>query len=201
MAQVLAGGNDAFDALAYGRPHPGTMQFLETQLSHMSQSLTQAGQQFMAGAAEVYDRLNGATAMRILRAAGRAAKSIWQSEDIKALFDIGQFQHAPLVMQRWIMTEPSVRGLYHAQRCDGYSDTYVDLHPHDIGEAHYDYRRVMDGMVVMGTGEDEGWSSTTYFEDTVADEIPLSFEDQNDILQTWEAIRWPPSWVTQPRLT
>ena len=45
------------------------------------------------------------------------------------------------------MAQPDIRSLYHKGHCDGYSDTYVDMEPGLVGEQHYDYRRVMDGVV------------------------------------------------------
>jgi hypothetical protein len=187
MAKLLAGGGDTFDALAYGRPHPGTMQFLEAQLNTATQHLTQAGQSFMATAHDLWERTNGSTAMRVMRAAARAARSLWDSDEIKALLEIGQLQHAPPTMQRWIMAEPTIRKLYHNQACDGYEGTYVDMHPKDIGEGHYDYRRVMDGVVVLD--EDGGWHSDQWAEELLPDDTDLPLEDQVDILDTWAAIK------------
>lgn len=187
MAELLAGGIDGFDAVAYGRPHPNTLQFLENQVYQSSQGLNQAGQMFMAKAAQIFEDINGSNAMRILKAAGRAVRSLWQPNEIREISDIGQLQHAPLAMHRWIMAEPTTRALYHRQGCDGYSDSYVDWQAKVIGEDHYDYRRAMNGLVVED--EDGGWHATTYAEELLPDDRELDFEEQVDIQHTWNAVK------------
>lgn len=188
MAHLLDGGSDTFDALVYGRPHPGTLQFLESQATQVSHHLSQAGQQFMAGAYDLWDRINGSTAMRVMRAAARAGRSLWQTDEIRALTDIGEIQYAPLKMQRWIMAEPTLRKLYNKQSCAGYEGTYLDAHPGDIGEGHYDWRRVMNGMVQVD--EDTGlWHADEWSEELLPDDSELTLEDQVDVLDTWNILR------------
>jgi hypothetical protein len=96
-------------------------------------------------------------------------------------------QNASLTMQRWIMAEPTVRTLFHKQLCDGYSDTYVDMYPGRVGEDHYDYRRVMNGVVVPH--EERGGDATTYMEDLIPDDVELDLNDQIDIISSWQFIQ------------
>lgn len=187
MAQIIEGGADLFDALAYGKPHPGTQQFLQTQIQNMSNVATEAGQRFYQNAVNLYDRFSGSTAMRYANAARRAIGSIWQSDEIRRLASTGDFQQAPLTMQRWIMAEPTVRRLYQQQRVEGYEGSYVDVHKGDIGEEHYDYRRVMQG-IVHGEDTDEDWTATTYLDDLLPDDQELLLEEQVDILDSWTNI-------------
>jgi hypothetical protein len=188
MAQILEGGSLTFDSLAYGRPHPGTQQFLTAQLDRATNYLTSAGQQFMAGVHDLYDRLSGSTAARMLRAAGRGIRSMWQLDEIRAVQTIGDFQHAPPMMQRWIMADPMLRAMYIDQRIDGYSETYVDVDPGKVGEAHYDYRRATDGLI-FDNPDDDGWTATTYFEELLPDDVELTLEEQVDIQNTWAWMR------------
>jgi hypothetical protein len=189
MAQIIDGGNLMFKSLMYGRPHPGTMQFIENQMGYMSQSLSDAGRRFVEEAQNMYAHLESSNAMRAIRSVGRAVRSLWQLDEIRELNDIGQLQHAPLTMQRWVMAQPQIRSLFHQQRLDGYSDSYVDLAPGQIGEEHYDYRRVMDGMVVVDETPDEsgefGWTATTYLEELLPEDSDLMLDEQQDILATW----------------
>lgn len=182
-----------FKSLMYGRPHEGTMRFIENQVGFVSQALTDAGARFMDTARDMYSHLEGSNAMRAIRAVGRAVRSLWQLDEIKELIDIGQLQHAPLSMQRYLMAEPTIRGLYQQQRVDGYSDTYVDIFPGTIGEEHYDYRRVMDGIVVEDAEPDEngeyGWTATSYLEELLPDEPDLLLVEQLDILASWGGLK------------
>lgn len=146
--QVSYGDSNEFNALAFGQKHPGTLAFLENQVSNFSQTLTDAGRNFFSNARDVFDRFNGEAAMRLARAAVRKASSLFQRDEIRSIWDMGQMQQAPLTMQRWIMANPVVRQMFQDQRCDGYADTYVDMFPGTIGESHYDYRRAMNGLLV-----------------------------------------------------
>jgi hypothetical protein len=183
MAQVIIGDDRMFNAAVFGQPDWRAQEFLAEQYSNLSHRLTQTGQQFMAMARQTYDTMNNSQAMRIMRAAGRKINSLWEQDDIRRLTTIGELQHAQPVMQRWIMAEPEIRSLYQQQRLDGYSDTYIDMHPGAIGEDHYDYRRVMNGMIVDNKADD-GWSATTYIEE-LAEEQELTLEEQVEIIDTW----------------
>lgn len=186
MAEVLEGGGDMFNALAYGKPHPGTHQYLSTQFENATQHLNDAGQRFMAGARAIYEQVRDSTAARMARAVSRRVGHMWQSDVIRAMSAMGDLQQAPLTMQRWIMAEPTLRHRYQQQRVDGYSDTYVDMHPGDVGETHYDYRRVMQGMVQES--EEAGWTATTWFEDLLPGDDELDIDEQVDIQTTWAAV-------------
>lgn len=189
MAQIIEGGSDVFDALLYGKQHPGTSNFLKTQIEDLSSRMTEAGSRFFERGREIYDRVSGSTAARFARAASRQFSSLWQEDVIRSLTTTAQLQTAPLAMQRWIMAEPTIRSLFHKQRCDGYEDTYVDAWPHAIGEEHYDWRRVNNGVVHFTKDEEgeetEDWYATTYMEDLLPDDEDLMFEEQVDILDTW----------------
>lgn len=193
MAQIIDGGDLMFESLMYGRAHPGTVQFIQNQLDFASSALSDAGRRFTEQAHQMYAHLESSNAMRAIRAVGRSIRSLWQLDEIRPLTDIGLLQHAPLCMQRYIMAQPQARSLFHQQRLDGYSDTYVDLHPGAIGEEHYDYRRVMDGMVVVQeTPDAEGnfdYTATTYFDELLPDDIELSLDEQMDVIESWQHLQ------------
>lgn len=190
MIQIIDGGDATFDALMYGGVHPGTLQFLSSQFENPSPAITAAGQQFFDRAAAIFQQFNGAEALRFMKAAARGVRHAWQSDDIKPLSTIGMLQFAPLKMQRFVMAEPTIRQIYHQHGCDGYSDTYIDMHPNDIGEAHYDYRRAMNGLVIdLPDDAEYEWQATTYM-DTLSDgDSDLSLEEQIDIQDTWAFLR------------
>lgn len=189
MAQVISGGEQGFSALAYGMPHPGTIDFLQGQMANLTQRLSGAQDVFMAHAQQVFDSFYSSDALRIARAALRHVDSIWQSDSIQLLSEIGQFQNAPAAMIPYLMAEPGTRQMYIDQRIDGYSDSYVDIEPGAVGEQHYHYRRVMDGIIVMN--EDTApnaheWHSDTFDDDLLEGDSDLVIVDQNDILNSWQ---------------
>jgi hypothetical protein len=188
VAQVIIGGTDEFNALVFGNKHPGTMQFLQRQveqLPQISQTLTDAGRQFFSTARDLYEKYNGAEAMRLARAALRKAGSVFQKDVVRSIWEMGELQHAPSVMQRWIMANPAVRSMFHEQRCDGYADTYVDVFPGSIGRQHYDYRRVMDGVVEQ---EEDGFRVSMYLDPLIEGDRDLSTDEKVDILATWQVV-------------
>ena len=126
MATVLIGGGDVFDSLLYHGVDQGTVQFLNTHNQGFNNLLNSAASSFFSYVSPVFERFNHSDAIRLAHAAMRKVSTAWQSDGIALLSQIGHFQHASLEMQRWIMAEPTTRALYHAQGCDGYSDTYVD---------------------------------------------------------------------------
>ena len=107
-------------------------------------------------------------------------------DQIRYLRTIGEVQHAPSSMIAMLMAEPTVRRMYHQQRVDGYSESYTDNQPGKVGEDHYDYRRVVNGVFMEEEGE---WVATTYYEDLLPGTGELEFLDQVDILRTWEQMR------------
>lgn len=188
--QVITGGARTFSALAYQNQHPENQNYFAQKLQNFTQTFGDAVSNvaggFMSNASELFDKFYGSEAVRLAKAAVRKVKSIWDRDDIRELFGIGEIQQAKLIMQRWIMAEPTYRHMYHEQRCDGFSNSYVDLEPGAVGDAHYDYRRVMDGLLV--DDEEEGWSMTHYIEDLREGDVDLELDEQLTILSVWDVV-------------
>jgi hypothetical protein len=134
----------------------------------------------------MHEYFNGSEAMRLAQAAINRAGSVFQADTIRDLYQIGELQNAPLVMQRFIMANPVVRDLYHQQRCDGYSDTYLDMEPGAVGLAHYDYRRVITGMVMED--EEHGWKIVHCLDELKEGDRPLQIEEKDIVLSVWDVV-------------
>lgn len=185
MVQVVYGTSEDFDALIYGANHPTTIQYLQNQATNFSQTLTDAGRNFISSTQHLFEKLNGSDAMRLARAALRKAGSAFQRDEVRSIWEMGEMQNAPFTMQRWIMANPVVREKYNAQLCDGYSGTYVDMFPGTRGMDHYDFRQVMDSQLVEN---EDGWEIHHYFEDLIEGDRQLSFDEKIDILSTWDIV-------------
>lgn len=177
----------AFDSIVYGEKHPANLDYFRQQTQNIASNIQDAGRSFFSNLSELNEKFNGSEAMRLGRAAMRTAKSIFKPNVISSIFDIGEMQQAPVVMQRWIMANPVVRELYHNQGCDGYGDTYVDYHKKDIAESHYDYRRATDGLVQIDEVNDD-WFVRLYVDDLYEGDKHLSLDEQVDILSTWDIV-------------
>lgn len=189
MAVIVRGGPDVFATMAFGTTHPSTMQFIQQQAQQLSETMSAAGQAFVDRGRELFERYHGHEAMRLAKAAMRAAQHLFQQDIIQPLMSISALQQAQPVMQRWIMACPEVRNMYNMQRCDGYSDTYIDMNPGTAGKDHYDYRKVTDGLLIEG-GEDDDydWRRVTTVTDINEDDVTLTISEKSDILTMWDLI-------------
>jgi hypothetical protein len=182
--QVIYGGTEAFNALAYGEQNPDNLAYFRERLDGLACTFSDAGQAFANRARELHDQYYNSNVAHIARAALRASQNLFMPNSVMMYQNIGQLQQAGTTMQRWIMANPIVRQAYHAQQCDGYSNSYVDMHPGKIGEDHYDYRRVMDGVVQESDEHD--WVAKFYMDDTLEGDVDLSHNQKVDILSTWD---------------
>lgn len=176
---------DLFRGLSYGGYHANTLQALEAQQSNgFTDRLTAAGSKFLQASADLIAMVDFEKTARITRAAARMAGSLWQDRVVRELTTIGEFQQAPAVMRPLIMASPQIRKMYHSGRLEGYGEHYVDNQPGVIGEQHYDYQRVMNGLFVE---TEDGFTCTNWI-DVIAPEDELYVDQQHCVLNTWANI-------------
>lgn len=189
-ASVMMGDASDEYAMLYSTPHQNTLNFLQEQMEQASQRIVGAGQAFYQRATSIFDRFNSEEAIQQAKAARRAHGSIWDMDEISALTDLDSIRSANNAMRRWVMANPTVRRLSRQQLVEGYDGYYKDPFPDDTGEEHYDYRRVMNGIVVDKVDEEgeDYWEATTYLDDLLPDDHELDIEEQVDILSTWKAV-------------
>ena len=186
MASVVMGGTNTFDHMLYGAPSPQVQQFVSNLQQTITPMLTQEGLNFVQQTRQDWSKFFGEEAARLARAGVRKIASLWENDSIRQLVGIAQLQHAPVVMQPFIMAQPEIRQAFFEQKIDGYSDTYVNEHDKDIGKDHYHYQCVMSG-IVEDTEEDE-WSAVTYFQEYIKPEDQLNFDQKLDVLSTWNEV-------------
>lgn len=97
-------------------------------------------------------------------------------------------QEASMVMQRFIMAEPTIKQLYLDQNLDGYSGSYVNISGNEIGDNDYDYGLVNDGIVQIDEVNDT-WRTVEYFTPLIQGDRRLNIMEQDDILHTWRTAR------------
>jgi hypothetical protein len=177
----------AFDYLAFPNQSPITALYFQNQLQNFNAALTETG---MQGARELYQRINDSTAIRMAKAAIRHAKGMYQPNVIIQIDDIEGFRSATPMMQNYIMAQPDLRDLYHQQRVNGYSDTYIDIDPQRNYGQHYYYRRVMDGVVQDTEVDGEfQWVAKQYCDELLEGHTDLTNQERHDILLTWDKIQ------------
>ena len=185
--QLTYGAADAFNALLYGETNPQTTSFLANQIERAKSLFVGAGHAFIDRAQQAFHHYNSSDALRFARKAIASVSHVVETPRIMELGTLQQMQQASSLMQRWMMANPVARELYEAQRCDGYADTYIDMEPGRFGDAHYDYRRVNQGILVFDE-HDGGWSAPQYCDELLEGDRELILEEQVAILRSWDAM-------------
>jgi len=184
MARFFEGDEESFDYMFYGEQDRRMESFISDRLERASSGLQRASSEFLDRARGMYDRFYNSDAVRYARAAARVVESVWISDEVRRLTSLKALQTAKPRMQRWLMAEPTYRKLFNEGKAAGYGESYENLDPGKLGEEHYDYRRVMSGMMIDGEG-DEDWVATTYDEDLYDENDRLSVDEQVDITESW----------------
>lgn len=184
--RIVQGGQAAFNALAFGSKPPELRSFFEERLQSINAGIGGYSEKFKARANEMFNSFHGDRVVQIAKAALNQVRGFFNPDEIVNLTTIEDLQVAQATMRRMIMANPVVRELYHKQRCDGYSDSYVDADPGKIGWDHYDYCRVMTGIVEV---TDESWKFTSVAHDQRPGDSELDFHDQFSVVaQTWPSL-------------
>lgn len=194
MATVLYGGERELNLFTAGEPHPSMLQYMRDTAQQIGQYVQQTGSQFAQGVLTAYESYYSDGALRHARAALSKVKSYFQADKITMLNSVYDIQQAQPIMQRYIMAEPTLRQMYHDGRCNGYQGSYVDPFPGMIGEQDYNYRRVMNGILVETPKTDDephgNWQFNVYVDELMEGDRELEIHEQRDIMETWRAVRF-----------
>lgn len=183
--QITYGDPDTFAAMTYGAVSNRMFDYVANEFARAQQFVTAGSAQMLQVAQQNFEEFQNSDTFRLARAALHRGMAMWGRNEIQAVREVWRLQHAPIVMHRWVMANPTIRNLYHKQQCDGYSEHYVDMQPGVVGELHDDWRRVNDGFLVEEQGE---LFFANYSTDDEHDEDRLSFEQQVDILTSWDTV-------------
>jgi len=186
MAMITQGGFEAFAGATLGSLHHSTVDFLRQAPQMLSERLTSAGRQFMEASERMVGMMDLETTLRMMEAVGRQTAAFFQSDRIRPLYEIGELQNPPQDMRHLMMACPEIRTLYHNQVIDGYSGLYYDKEPGVVGEDHYDYRRVTEG-VWLETANGEDFVYNHYYD--CEDGDALSHADQVSVMITWDQLK------------
>lgn len=188
MAGYVHGGADLIDIMAGGRLDQNTSSWLAQQYETVTSTLSHTGQAFFSNLKDMYRTISESDAAQILRNLKGKSNQVWSNNQISAMETLTALQTAGPYMQRWIMAEPTVRKRYLNQQLDGYSGSYENFHGDRIAENHYDYRRVMDGVMVVPEDDDPVYVRH-YYDMMGPDDRDLTSFEKRDILSTWSLVR------------
>lgn len=184
-------GASDFNASLYPESNPVNFQWMAGQFESYSHVLNDMGKQLMEQSKAAFQQ-KLEEANRAARFAARMVKNVFKPNTIRPLETIEELRSAEVIMQRYVLAQPDLRKLYNQQRIDGYSDTYVDVDRGCIGNNHYDYLRVMDGIAVFKEDDESDapeWVVTEVSLDEDRDTRRLMYEEQMFIIEkTWNAV-------------
>lgn len=181
------GADSQMDAIIYGEHHPNTLNYLQSQFNTFTNTLHESALSFFNRGKELFEKFNGSEAIRFAR---NVVKEVLGTTDVRhdvvqSIFELERFQEATLTNIRYLMANPVCRDLFHQQRIDGWSHLYVDVEPGCIGNDHYDYRKVMDGVLQI---EEDNWKFVHYLDQLKEGDRELMLEEKTDILSNWTAL-------------
>ena len=185
QANVIQGGDSGFDALLYPDVGYLDMSSFSNRLDDVKNRIVGVSESFLNKTKTVYDNINNSETLTIARNALNSARGILRPDVIYRASEDNVFNSTGL-MSRYIMAEPTIRGLYQNNKCDGFSNSYIDMYPETLKEEHIDYCRVMDGVMVYPKNNDE-WE-INYYSNTMDEEPELTIQNQFDILDTWDVV-------------
>ena len=173
----------------------GFREYIRERSERTARLLEKAGSRIRDGfrerAAKIFEAANSASALRKTREAIRSLTGVKRASMVYPVESVEDLRGAGWMMQRWLLADPVIRKSYLRQTIDGYSETYVNQHGKAIGEDHYDYRRVIDGMYrfeVDADGE-EVIVHDQFYEELIEGDRDLDAEEQFDIMAAWRLQR------------
>ena len=169
----------------FGRPMQSAQQYMGSTVNNFVAQATGVAAQ---SAVQMVDRFNTLTSASYLATVDNMRNqlmSTWATDSVRFLPTINEIQEAPLSMQRWVVANPTLRESYNRDGLSAYDGGYHDIRPGGVGVDHYDFRRVMNGVV---STTDSITTSTQYHEPLVSAEDVLSIVNKSDILRTWDVI-------------
>lgn len=197
---MIATGVDAFNALAFGAPHQGSINYFQQSynnlISNTKNFVGDTSQAFINKATQVYNYFNSPEAIARIKNVLRHSDKAEVKEYIYPITSLEEARNASLTMQRWVMAEPYIRSEYIKQRLDGYSDTYELIDKDDIKDTHYDYQLATNGVMTFPTVnddddlDDEDVLYSVYHIDYRDGDSELSLSEQVDIRDTWELVKY-----------
>ena len=182
MARLVDGDEDVVHARTHGIMSSSDLSFFRDRAER---SLREAGGYESSYLRQAYDSLQSFNLNDLrdrVEAATARSDHRWQRDVISELTTLSDFQNAPRVMRRYLMTDDRVRNLHQLGRLDGYGDLYQDEDPTACSRTHQANREVMTGAFELDAEGNETWRTCLGTTDE-NDEQTLSFSMRDLIRQ------------------
>lgn len=186
MGMVINVSEPALDLMLYGNKSNILNNYLTQQMQRVQPTFNEFSNRIYTALQNSYNFVNDKMIQYgILNQLNQQGVQV-QDDYFRELLSFQDLQQANLTMQRWVMSHPQLRQYYLDQNIDGYSDTYNNVFGKGVGEADYNYRRVMDGALI--DNDDDTFTIKWYNEDLLEGDVPLNHYQQVRIRNTYDAI-------------
>lgn len=183
MARIVSGGSIAYDAMNHGMLNEMTLQQINQQNRDFSNNLSHdASDWFRQSAHNAFERYSGEVVRDRIQALMRKNDAFWKANTHRPLSTVGDFQHAPDVMKRYLAAHPGLGKKIVNQQAHGWGDP--NLIEQGVGEDNHYYRILYHGCSQEVDGQ-EAW--VLYF-DEPEDGEHLTFRERLDNIRSHEAI-------------
>lgn len=174
------------DYVLYGNKSGMIGNYLYQQMQGLPDQFNEFGQRVYNNLRQAYDFVTDKLTQYGIMNQLRQNNVRVEKEFLMELNTFDQFRQANMTMQRWVMANPVVREQYLKNNIDGYSNTYENIFGDAVGQNHYDYRRVMNGVVIDDDPEYE-WKMYEYHDQLQIGDRELDHYEKTLILNTWNA--------------
>ncbi len=178
-------GTDLMDIAAGGHLNDSTVQWINDRATQLRSTISSTANTFFEQARSMHQMISASDAMQALRNLTAKATSLWSSNQIHRIRTMEEMQTANPVNQRYLMAHIPVREMYLANSIEGYGDSYTNLHGTGLGNDHYDFRRVMNGIITPVVERSE---VTQYHEILKEGDKELSLHEKVDIINNWNLL-------------
>lgn len=178
-------GVDLMDIAAGGHLNNETVQWVNERATALRSTISSTASSFFDQARTVHQMISSSDAVQALRNLTAKVTDLWSSNQIGRMGSLEALQTANPINQRWIMANTNVREMYLANSIEGYHGSYVNLHGLGVDDEHYDFRRVMDGLITPTVNRTE---VKQYHEILKEGDVHLSLHEKVDIINNWNLV-------------
>ena len=191
MATCFMGDDALFDTALFGGRERLSESFLERQREELIRRTNQSSMGFVKKALEMEKSLKKGWARQTTSTGLEKIRSMWQSNAIRPLRTLEEFQNCPDVMKRLMMANPVARRRWANLSCGGYQDVLGEVYKKASDHELVEYRMINNGVVRdLEDNKEYEWECACYLEDEEAElqDYTVSVQDQCSLIETWEAL-------------
>lgn len=169
----------------YGSVSQNTVNYLQGQINSLAATGSEYAKKIYDRSMAVFNAINSDAVVMAAEAVLSQAESMMGQDMIEPLLTIPQLQGAQSIMQGYIMAHPVIRQAWYDGKLEGYSDTYVDPEPGQVGHEQELYRQVMNGVFVPH--EEMAYQYSLYNDRTSEKDKMLTIRKVAAIIESQEA--------------